>query len=200
MYDSGVMLKRRPSEWLGVKTAPSSGSWKAYVPSPPSSHSTHTLPFKSRTTLWGRRTRPRQTVGRLQGEIYVGPIKPLKRQQLTRAVESNKNHIVYIIALPSPPSSRRRLSLVFTIRAVPYASVHRCCDGDVTCYDSTLPNCGTSQARATLTATGYRGPRLTDADRNNKHPDVTFARLNPTPVPVFITNYITKCQAEKGQR
>lgn len=112
---------------------------------------------------------------------------------------SNKNHNVYIIALPTPRSTRR-LSLVFTIRAVPYASVHRCYDGDVTCYDSALPNCGMSQATATLTAMCYRGLRLTDADSNNKQPDVTlFARLNPTPGPVFITNHITKGQVEEGQ-
>lgn len=61
------------------------------------------LSFKSYATLRGRRTRPRQTVSGLQAKIYVSPIKPLKRQQLTGAVRGNKNHNVYIIALPRLP-------------------------------------------------------------------------------------------------
>lgn len=49
----------------------------------------------------------------------------------------------------------------------PYASVCRCSDWDITCYDCTLPNCEMSQARDMLTSTNQE-LFLIDADRHNK--------------------------------
>lgn len=94
MPNSSVTVKRLHSEWLYVKTSLSSEFGRRASPSVLSP-----LSFKSHATLWGHRKRPWQTASQQKNKIYMGPIKPLKQQQLTRAVESNKNHNVYIITL-----------------------------------------------------------------------------------------------------
>lgn len=98
MHNSNLMVKRRRSQRLHVKMS-LPVEFGRLISSPPlltSSHPCHLSP--TQPCRDAEHDHSQQRAGCSDGFMWAQ-----LNQQLTRAVESNKNHNVYIIALPRLP-------------------------------------------------------------------------------------------------
>lgn len=93
-------------------------------------------------------------------QIYAGQIKPLRANswpEEQRKIKKRKKKISqWAFYCPFEAlvlsGSEPQLSLVLKIRAFPYASVHRCYESNITCYDCAFPNSAAGQVRDRVVA------------------------------------------------